>query len=141
MILLSGPHRREISVGYRLTTNNRMELLAVIVGLEALRRDGQQVTIYSDSKYVVDAVEKGWIYGWMRKGFANRKNPDLWRRFMKVYARHKVRFVWVKGHNNNLENERADLLATTAAKQAPELLQDDVGYVPEPEGAGDSLFL
>lgn len=131
VILLSGPHRREISVGYRLTTNNRMELLAVIVGLEALKWAEQRVTIYSDSKYVVDAVEKGWIYGWMRKGFANKKNPDLWRRFMKTYARHKVHFIWIKGHNNNPENERADLLATTAAKQPQELLLDDSGYVPE----------
>lgn len=132
VILICGPHRREISAGYQLTTNNRMELLAVIVALEALKWDGQQVTIYSDSKYVVDAVEKGWVYGWMKKGFAGKKNPDLWRRFLPVYRRHRVKFVWVKGHNNNLENERADFLATSAAK-GPNLLED-TGYASEKEG-------
>lgn len=139
VVLLAGPHRREISEGYRLTTNNRMELLAVITGLEALKRDGLSVTIYSDSKYVIDSVQKGWIYGWMRKGFAGKKNPDLWRRFMRVFARHNVRFVWIKGHNNNIENERCDLLATTAARG--EVLLEDSGYKPEdPAGAGPSTL-
>lgn len=128
VVLLAGPHRREISVGYRLTTNNRMELLAVITGLEALKRDGLNVTVYSDSKYVIDSVQKGWIYGWIRKGFAGKKNADLWRRFMRIFGRHNVRFVWVKGHNNNIENERCDLLATTAARG--ETLLEDTGYQP-----------
>lgn len=129
IVLLSGPHRREISAGYRLTTNNRMELLAVITGLEALKRDGLDVTVYSDSKYVVDAVQKGWIYSWMRKGFAGKKNPDLWRRFLRVFGRHNVRFIWIKGHADNIENERCDLLATTAARG--ETLLEDVGYTTE----------
>lgn len=129
VVLLAGPHRREISEGYRLTTNNRMELLAVITALEALKRDGLQVTVYSDSKYVIDSVQKGWIYGWMRKGFAGKKNADLWRRFMRVFGRHHVRFIWIKGHNNNIENERCDLLATTAARG--ENLLEDTGYKPE----------
>ncbi|WP_294599326.1 ribonuclease HI [uncultured Rikenella sp.] len=129
VVLLAGPHRREISAGYRLTTNNRMELLAVITGLEALKRDGLDVTVYSDSKYVVDAVQKGWIYGWMRKGFAGKKNPDLWRRFLRVFGRHTVRFIWIKGHADNIENERCDLLATTAARG--ETLLEDTGYLAE----------
>lgn len=133
VVLLAGPHRREISEGYRLTTNNRMELLAVITGLEALKRDGLSVTIYSDSKYVIDSVQKGWIYGWIRKGFAGKKNADLWRRFMRVFARHEVRFIWIKGHNNNIENERCDLLATTAARS--EVLLEDTGYKPEDAAA------
>ena len=126
VVLLAGPHRREISAGYRLTTNTRMELLAVITGLEALKRDGLDVTVYSDSRYVVDAVQKGWIYGWIRKGFVGKKNEDLWRRFMRVFDRHRVRFVWVKGHNDNAGNERCDRLATTAAR-GTELLED-TGY-------------
>ena len=88
VLLLSGPHRREISAGYRLTTNNRMELLAVITGLEALKRDGLDVTVYSDSRYVIDAIQKGWVYSWIRKGFAGKKNADLWLRFMSVSRIH-----------------------------------------------------
>jgi ribonuclease HI len=122
------PHRKELSAGYRLTTNNRMELLAVIVGLETLKNDGCEVTVYSDSRYVVDAVDKGWVFGWERKNFAKKKNPDLWMRFLRVFRRHKVRFVWVKGHASIPENERCDVLATTAA-DSPGLL-DDTGYDP-----------
>jgi ribonuclease HI len=120
------PFRKELSAGYRITTNNRMELLAVIVGLEALKWDGTDVTVYSDSRYVVDAVEKGWVFGWERKGFAGKKNPDLWTRFLAVYRRHKVRFVWVKGHASIPENERCDQLAV-AASESPHLLED-TGY-------------
>ena len=97
-VLISGRFRKEVSQGYRLTTNNRMELLAVCVALEMLKFEGSDVTIYSDSKYVVDAVEKRWVFGWEKKGFAGKKNPDLWSRFLRSYRRHKVRFVWVKGH-------------------------------------------
>lgn len=125
-VLISPPYRKELSAGYRLTTNNRMELLAVIVALEALKFDGTDVTLYSDSRYVVDAVEKKWIYGWEKKGFKDKKNPDLWMRFLKVYRRHNVRFVWVKGHNNNPENERCDQLAVAASKGKN--LPEDVGY-------------
>lgn len=127
VVMISGPHRREISQGYELTTNNRMELLAVIVALEAIKSPKANVTIYSDSKYVVDAVEKRWVFSWQAKQFKDKKNPDLWRRFLAVYPRHNVNFVWVKGHSMVLENERCDLLATTAAK-GTDLLVDE-GYV------------
>jgi ribonuclease HI len=122
------PHRKELSAGYRLTTNNRMELLAVIVGLETLRGDGHEVTVYSDSRYVVDAVEKGWVFGWERKGFAGKKNPDLWARFLRAYRRHKVHFVWVKGHASIPENERCDQMAVAAAEGTH--LLEDTGYNP-----------
>jgi ribonuclease HI len=125
--MLSGPHRKELSAGFSLTTNNRMELLAVIVALEQLKFPGSLVTVYSDSKYVVDSVEKGWVFGWEKKGFSKKKNEDLWRAFLKVYRRHKVRFQWVKGHANHPENERCDQLATRAAQSAD--LQEDKGYL------------
>lgn len=126
VVLISGVHRREISGGYRLTTNNRMELLAVIVGLEALKLSGSQVEIYSDSRYVVDSVEKGWVFGWAKKGFVGKKNSDLWRRFLDIYSTHSVRFHWVKGHAEIPENERCDFLATSAARGAELLV--DLGY-------------
>ena len=113
-LLMYGEHEREMSAGFRLTTNNRMELLAVIVALEALKRPGMEVHIYSDSKYVVDAVEKGWVMGWERKNFKDKKNPDLWKRFLVVYRHHKVTFHWVKGHAGNPNNERVDALAVAA---------------------------
>lgn len=125
VVLLSGKHRKEIAQGYRFTTNNRMELLSVITGLEALKSDGSQVAIYSDSKYVVDAVEKKWVFGWEKKNFIGKKNPDLWMRFLKVYRKHQVRFVWVKGHATNPLNNRCDELATTAA-DGKNLLVDSV---------------
>jgi ribonuclease HI len=103
-----------------------MELLAVIEGLETLKGDGHEVTVYSDSRYVVDAVEKKWVFGWERKNFGGKKNPDLWARFLRVYRRHRVRFVWVKGHASIPENERCDALAVAAAA-GPNLLED-VGY-------------
>ena len=109
-----------------MTTNNRMELLAVIVALEALKRDGTECWVVSDSKYVIDAVQKGWVFNWEKKGYKGKKNPDLWQRFLKVYRRHKVRFDWVKGHAGNPMNERADHLAVTAYQQ-PGLLVDE-GY-------------
>lgn len=129
VVLLSGPYRKELSAGYALTTNNRMELMAVIVGLEALKYDGCEVTVYSDSQYVVHAVEKGWLFAWEKKNFKDKKNADLWQRFLQVYRRHRVRFVWVKGHASIPENERCDRLAV-AAVSSGHLLQD-VGYVSE----------
>lgn len=129
VVLLSGPHRKELSQGFRLTTNNRMELMAVCVALEALRFEGSEVTIYSDSKYVVDAVTRGWLFGWVRKDFAGKKNPDLWRRFLEVYRRHRVRFVWVKGHAETVENNRCDRLAVAAANDTAHLAED-TGYTP-----------
>ena len=128
-VLISGRFRKEVSQGYRLTTNNRMELLAVCVALEMLKFEGSDVTIYSDSKYVVDAVEKRWVFGWEKKGFAGKKNPDLWSRFLRSYRRHKVRFVWVKGHADTVENNRCDQLAVAAANDRAHLLED-TGYVP-----------
>jgi ribonuclease HI len=93
-----------------------MELLAVIIGLELLKESGMEVVVYSDSKYVVDAVEKKWVFGWEQKDFKNKKNSDLWRRFLKVHKKHKVHFQWIKGHNQHPQNERCDQLAVQAAK-------------------------
>jgi ribonuclease HI len=114
-ILRSGEHYKEISAGFRRTTNNRMELLGVIVGLETLKKPGSEVMIYSDSKYVVDSVTKGWVFGWVKKNFKDKKNKDLWLRFLAIYPKHKVKFTWVKGHNNHPQNERCDQLAVEAA--------------------------
>lgn len=125
-VLMSGKHRKELSQGYRKTTNNRMELLAVIVALEALRINSCSVNVYTDSKYVADAVEKGWVFNWEKKNFKDKKNPDLWQRFLKIYRKHQVRFHWVKGHANIPENERCDELAVAASKQ-PDLPADN-GY-------------
>lgn len=108
-------YAKEFSRGFRKTTNNRMELLAVIVALELLKKEGLEIAVYSDSKYVVDAVEKGWVFGWQKKGFQGKKNPDLWRRFLKVYKKHDVKFHWIKGHNEHPQNERCDALAVKAA--------------------------
>lgn len=127
---MSGPFRKEVSEGFRLTTNNRMELMAVCVGLELLKFEGSDVTIYSDSKYVVDAVEKRWVYGWEKKGFVGKKNPDLWMRYLRISRRHKVRFVWVKGHASNVENNRCDELAVAAANNRMNH-KEDHGYTPE----------
>ncbi len=122
---MAGGHKKELAQGYRLTTNNRMELLAVIAGLEALKFDGCRVTVYSDSKYVVDAVSQEWLDGWVRTRFKGKKNEDLWRRYLAVAQRHTVRFVWVKGHADNPWNNRCDQLAVAAAN-APDLQVDEV---------------
>ncbi|KAF0236661.1 MAG: ribonuclease [Prolixibacteraceae bacterium] len=129
VVLLSGEFRKEMSDGYRHTTNNRMELLAVIEALEALKIQGSEVTIYTDSKYVADAVTKGWVWDWVKKRFKNKKNSDLWLRFLEVYKNHVVTFVWVKGHNNNPLNERCDELAVAASLQPN--LKEDKGYRQE----------
>lgn len=111
MELVGTPHKKEFFEGFRHTTNNRMELLAVIVGLERLKNPNMTVLVVSDSKYVVDAVEKKWVFGWEKKGFLGKKNPDLWKRFLKIYRKHQVNFKWIKGHNNHPQNERCDELA------------------------------
>ena len=116
---------KELAEGFRMTTNNRMELLAVIKGLEAIKKDGWQVLVVSDSKYVVDSVEKGWVQNWVKKGFKGKKNEDLWRRFLKVYYKHQVKFKWIKGHAGHPQNERCDRLAVAAA-ESRDLLIDDV---------------
>ena len=120
------PYRKELSEGFKNTTNNRMELLAVIKGLQTLKKPGTPVTVYSDSKYVVDAEEKGWLWNWEKKKFKDKKNVDLWKAFIPVYKKHKVKFVWVKGHAGLKENERCDQLAVEAAEGGG--LIDDVGY-------------
>ena len=126
VVLLSGSHRKELSGGFRHTTNNRMELLAVIAGLEALKVKNCEVTVYSDSRYVVDAVEKGWLQGWVKKHFAGKKNADLWMRYLKACQNHQVRFVWVKGHAQIPENERCDRMAVEASTGSN--LPQDGGY-------------
>ena len=128
IILLSNEgHRKEVAKGYRKTTNNRMELLSVIVALEMLKARPMDVVVYSDSKYVVDAVEKKWVFNWEKKYFNKKKNVDLWKRFLIVYRQHKVKFTWVKGHANNVENERCDKLAVAAA-EAKQHHDIDRGY-------------
>ncbi|HLU89643.1 MAG TPA: ribonuclease HI [Cyclobacteriaceae bacterium] len=122
-------HRKELSEGFRMTTNNRMELLAVIKGLEELKLEGIPVTIYSDSKYVVDAVTKGWLWNWQKKGFKDKKNVDLWKRYIPLHLKYKPRFVWVRGHAGNVENECCDRLAVAAAES--DGLQADRGYEAE----------
>jgi ribonuclease HI len=133
VILISGSHRLEKSEGYRLTTNNRMELMAVIIGLEALKIPGSKVVVYTDSRYVADAVEKGWLFQWEAKAFKKKKNQDLWIRFLKAYRKHNVKFKWIRGHNNNTENEKCDRLAVLAYGKP--VLPDDDGYIES-----ESLF-
>ena len=126
IVLMAGKHYKEVKEGYRHTTNNRMELLSVIVGLEMLKKPGYKVTIFSDSKYVVDSVEKKWVFGWVKKNFKGKKNADLWKRFLEIYPKHTVNFVWVKGHAGNKYNEVCDQLAVAAANGSDLLI--DQGY-------------
>lgn len=114
VVLEAGKHHKEISGGFRYTTNNRMELLAVIIGLEAINSDGHKVDIYSDSKYVVDAIEKKWVFGWKQKGYKGKKNPDLWDRMIPLLAKYNPSFHWIKGHAGHPQNERCDCLAVQA---------------------------
>jgi ribonuclease HI len=133
--MLYGKHRKELSEGYRLTTNNRMELLAVIRGLETLKRDDLKVKIYTDSRYVSDAVNKGWLFSWEAKRFKKKKNADLWKQFLALYRKYSVEFIWVKGHASIPENERCDQLAVEASHR--EALPEDSGYV---ENKDESLI-
>lgn len=119
-------YRKEFSQGFKHTTNNRMELLAVIDALKKLKKPGLKVLVFTDSKYVADSVEKGWVFNWERKEFKERKNPDLWKEFLQVYRRHQVRFKWIRGHNNHPQNERCDALAVEASKAR--LLLVDKGF-------------
>ena len=137
IVLISGEHRKELKQGFRSTTNNRMELLAVIVALESVKKNNSDIVVYSDSKYVVNSVEKNWVFSWEKKGFKAKKNVDLWVRFLKVYRRQNVSFIWVKGHANNTENERCDALAVEAAES--ENLNIDSWY--EKNSKNDSLSL
>jgi len=127
VILMAGQHRKELSGGYRLTTNNRMELMAVIRGLEALKKPGTVVQVFSDSQYVVNAIEKGWLAGWIRTDFrGGKKNKDLWLDYYKLASQHQVKFNWVRGHSTNPFNNRCDELATAAADG--KILLVDEGY-------------
>lgn len=125
---------KELSQGYRNTTNNRMELLAVIVALESLKTNIYKVRVTSDSKYVIDAINLRWVFSWQKKGFKGKKNADLWQRFLQVYPKFNIDFIWVRGHNGHVENERCDFLAVRAA-EGNDLLIDE-GY----ESSQDSLF-
>lgn len=116
IVLKFGNKRKEYAEGYRLTTNNRMELLAVIRALEMLKRKDLPVHIYSDSKYVIDSITKGWVFSWVKKGFKDKKNPDLWKQYLKLHPRFDLHFHWVKGHAGHPENERCDQLAVEASK-------------------------
>jgi len=116
IVMMSGSYRKELKQGFKLTTNNRMELLAVIVGLELLKKQPLEVVVFSDSKYVIDSVDKKWVFGWEKKAFKDKKNSDLWKRFLKIYRKHNVNFQWIKGHNQHPQNERCDELAVIAAK-------------------------
>lgn len=117
VILKFNNAEKELSEGFRLTTNNRMELLAVIKGLEAIKKNGIPITIYSDSKYVVEAVEKGWLWNWEKKKFKDKANVDLWMRYIPLHQRLNPKFVWIKGHAGHPENERCDVLAVQAASE------------------------
>ena len=136
VVLKCGGHEKEMSEGFSLTTNNRMELLAVIKGLEAIKWDNAEVHVYSDSSYVVKAVNEGWLDGWIRRGFARVKNPDLWMRFAELKNKHRVAFHWIKGHAGHPENERCDRLAVAAGAGAVAqgiTLPPDPGFRPETE--------
>jgi len=115
-ILICGENRKEISCGFIKSTNNRMELLGIISGLEALKKEGLNIEIISDSKYVVDSVNKGWVFNWEKKDFLERKNDDLWRRFLTEYRKHSVKMIWVRGHNGHPLNEECDKLAVSARR-------------------------
>lgn len=136
-VLISGEKRAELRCGFRLTTNNRMELLAVIMALQKLKKPCS-VNVYSDSKYVCDAINKDWIGGWQRRHWKKVKNIDLWKTLIPLLLRHKVTFNWVKGHAGIPENERCDLLATTAAKE--NAVEIDKGYEEAQEPLNPSLF-
>jgi ribonuclease HI len=136
VVLEAGKYRRELWGGFRRTTNNRMELLATIIALESLKLAGTEITIVSDSKYVVDSVEKGWVFDWEKKGFAKKKNPDLWKRFLVIYRQHRVKFQWIRGHSGHPQNELCDQLAV-AAREQRDLPADEV-Y--ELMGADNGLF-
>lgn len=120
------PYKKEFSQGFKHTTNNRMELLAVIEALKKLKNQGTRVIVFTDSKYVADAVNKGWVFGWEKKAFKDRKNADLWQEFLKIYRQHQVKFKWVKGHNDHPQNERCDQLAVEASKKSRLLI--DSGF-------------
>lgn len=119
IVMIWGKARKEMSGGFEHTTNNRMELLAVITALESIKKPDIEIEVYTDSKYVCDAIEKKWIFAWQKAAWKGKKNIDLWQRFMPLYKIHKVKFHWVKGHAGHPENERCDVLATSIARTGP----------------------
>lgn len=135
IVMLWKHHRKEMSEGFRLTTNNRMELVSVIIALESIKKVNAEVIVYSDSKYVVDSINLNWLDNWQRTGFKKKANVDLWQRFLKIRNQHRIKFVWVKGHATNVENNRCDELAVAAYKNGN--LKIDEGY----EASKDSLSL
>lgn len=135
-LLVSGVNKKSISQGYRMTTNNRMELLAVIVGLRALKKPNTLVTVVSDSKYVVDTVTKGWLTSWRKKNYAGKKNADLWEAYYQVAKNHQVNFKWIKGHNGHAENEFCDQLAVAAAESKDLLIDSEYERILELEKKG-----
>lgn len=136
IVLRFNGKEKELSCGFRLTTNNRMELLALIVALESLKTNEIPVKVYSDSKYVIDSITKGWVFGWHKKGFKGKKNADLWMRYLKLHPRFKIQFEWVKGHDGHPENERCDKLAVEAAEKGPHLIDE----MFEKENDGSTIF-
>ena len=138
VVLKFGSHIKEFSAGFRLTTNNRMELLALIVGLESIKDSSIPVKVFSDSKYVIDSISKGWIFGWRSKGFKGKKNADLWMRYMDLHPRFQLTFTWVKGHAGHFYNERCDQLAVAAAEQKN--LPADENYEALQSMNGDSAL-
>jgi ribonuclease HI len=127
VVLIWGKVKKELSQGFKLTTNNRMELMAVVEALRSLTRTGLQIIIYTDSQYVVNSVEKGWLWNWVKTGFKDKKNRDLWEQFIPLYKLHQIRIQWVKGHADNPFNNRCDELATQAADNGP--LMNDNGFI------------
>jgi ribonuclease HI len=136
IVLRFNGKEKELSCGFRLTTNNRMELMALIVALESLKTEQIPVVVHSDSKYVIDSITKGWVFGWQKKGFKGKKNADLWMRYLKLHPRFKLKFEWVKGHDGHPENERCDKLAVKAAESGPHLIDE---YF-EKESSDKSIF-
>ena len=126
VILMSGSHRKELSQGYRKTTNNRMELMAVIAGLEAIKKKGMNITVYTDSQYIAKAINEGWLKNWIATQFkGGKKNKDLWMQFQELAQEHHIKFVWVKGHADNSFNNRCDELATAAAEGTDLLIDEE----------------
>jgi ribonuclease HI len=133
VVMIFGKLRKELSKGFRKTTNNRMELLAVVEALRSLKRTDLPILLHSDSAYVINAINNKWVFGWQKKGFKNKKNPDLWKMFLELYPAFNIEFKWIKAHVGIIENERCDVLAKTAAENPTEI---DLVY----ESADPSLF-
>ncbi|MFT5581021.1 MAG: ribonuclease HI [Lentimonas sp.] len=126
VVMKAGPHYKELSEGFRLTTNNRMELLAVIAGIESIKNEKVDIHVFSDSKYVVDSISKKWVFTWETKNFKGKKNVDLWKRYLPLHKKYSPTMHWVKGHAGHLENERCDELAVAASEKSK--LQIDTEY-------------